>query len=88
MVIVVVSELQQLSFEICRTPEWNLIQKFSPYSSDQSLNERVRRWHMRYGLDLGHIKDAQIVLPAMKLEMMERAPPGSRSLAIVAMRCK
>jgi hypothetical protein len=23
---------------------------------------------MRYGLDLGHIKDAQIGLPAMKLE--------------------
>jgi hypothetical protein len=32
MVIVIVSELQQLSFEICRTPEWNLIQKFSPQS--------------------------------------------------------
>lgn len=42
IVIVIVLELQQLSFEIRRTPEWNLIQKFSPHGSYQSFNERVR----------------------------------------------
>lgn len=67
-VIVVVPEQAQLSFEIAGTPEGNVIQQLSTYGSDQSLDERVRQWHVRHGFDLAHIKDPEIGPPALKLE--------------------
>lgn len=45
-----------------------MIQQLATYGSDQPLDERVRYRHMGYGLDLAHVKNAQIGLPAMKLE--------------------
>jgi len=67
-VIVVVPEQAQLSFEITGTPEGNVIQQLSTCGSDQSLDERVRQWHVRHGFDLAHIKDAEIGPPALKLK--------------------
>jgi phosphoglycolate phosphatase-like HAD superfamily hydrolase len=66
--IVVITEVPQLPFEISGTPEGNVIQQLSTYGSDQPLDERVRYRHMRYGLDLAHVKNGQTGLPAMKLE--------------------
>ena len=66
--IVVITKVRQLPFEISGTPERDVIQQLSPYSSNQSLDEGVWQWHMRYGFDLAHIKDAQIHLPTMKLK--------------------
>jgi len=40
--VVVVSEVQQLPFEISRVPKRDLIQKLTPYRADQSFNERMR----------------------------------------------
>ena len=57
-VIVVITEVLQLAFEISGTPERNVVQQLSTYGSDHSLNERVRQWHVRHGLDLAHINNA------------------------------
>jgi hypothetical protein len=67
-VIVVITEVPQLPFEITGAPEGNVIQQLSTYSADHSLDERMRKWDVRQGLDLSHIKNAQIGLPAMKLK--------------------
>jgi hypothetical protein len=41
-VIVVITEVPQLPFEISGTPEGNVIEQLSSHGSDRSLNERVR----------------------------------------------
>jgi hypothetical protein len=40
--IVVVTEVPQLPFEISGTPEGDLIQQISPHCTDQPFDERVR----------------------------------------------
>ena len=66
--VVVVPEVQQLPFEISGAPERDLIQELSPYRADQSFDERMRERHLGYRLDLRHVENAQIRLPAMELE--------------------
>lgn len=40
--IVVITEVPKLPFEISGTPEGNAIQQLATYGSDQPLDERVR----------------------------------------------
>ena len=40
--VVVITEVLKLPFEISGTPEGNVIQQLSTYSADHSLNERMR----------------------------------------------
>jgi hypothetical protein len=42
VVIVVITEMPLLPFEISGTAERNVVQQLSTYGSDHSLNERVR----------------------------------------------
>lgn len=67
-VIVAITEVPQLPLQISGIPERNVVQQLSTYGSDHSLDERVRQWHMWHGLDLAHVKNAEIGFPTIELK--------------------
>jgi hypothetical protein len=66
MGVVVVSELSQLPRQIRRVPEKHPIQELTPDRADQSLDERMRKRHVRSRLDLLHLEHAQVGEPAVE----------------------
>lgn len=66
--IVVVLEAEQLPFQVPRIPERHVIEVLAPDRTDQPLHERVRHRYIGHGLDLSNLKDAEIGIPALKLE--------------------
>ena len=65
-VIVILFEIAQLVFEIHGIPEEDVIEVFSTYGANESLDKRVRHRQMGHGFDLVHHEDAQIGLPLVK----------------------
>lgn len=74
--VVVVTELPELSLEVGGMPERDVVEQFAPNRADQSFNERVRHRYQGYRLDDGDFQDAKIRLPAMELE--ERVVIGTQ----------
>lgn len=66
MRIVISPKSFQLSPQIVGMPEEHMVKEFAAQGSDQPLDERVRRGHVRDGLDLLNFQDAQIRMPAVK----------------------
>ena len=63
--IVIVLELFQLSLEITRIPEQDVVKEFAANCADQSLDKWMGPRHIGETLDLSNIKDAEIGLPAV-----------------------
>ena len=66
--VVVGSESIQLSLQVETVPEEGLVEIFSPESSDESLDERMRARHERNRLDFLDVENAQIRSLTMKAE--------------------
>src|SRR3569833_2020458 len=64
--VVVGSVSIQLSLQVETVPEEGLVEIFSPESSDESLDERMRARHERNRLDFLDVENAQIRSPTMK----------------------
>ena len=63
--VVVIREVDELSFKIARIPKEHLVKVFTPDRSDQSLNEWMRLRRIGDGLDLVDFKDPKISFPSM-----------------------
>ena len=66
MTVEVISELEQLVFEIDSRPEKRVIQILPSNRSNQPLHERMRQGNIGHRLDLGCVQDSQIGLPLPK----------------------
>lgn len=66
--IVISLKRLQLALQISGAPEWGLIEKLSPYCSNEPLNERMRERDIRNRLDLCNFEDSKISLPSMEVE--------------------
>lgn len=75
---VVGSESIQLLLQVETVPEEGLVEIFSPESSGESLNERMRARHERNRLDFLDVENAQIRSPTMKAE--QRVVIGTEAL--------
>src|SRR3569833_1129495 len=64
--VVVGSESIQLSLQVETVPEEGLVEIFSPESSDESLDERMRARHERNRLDFLDVENAQLRSPTIK----------------------
>ena len=76
--VVVGSESIQLLLQVETVPEEGLVEIFSPESSGESLNERMRARHERNRLDFLDVENAQIRSPTMKAE--QRVVIGTEAL--------
>ena len=63
MMVVIRLKLCEFLLQVSRIPEQCLIKKFTANRSDESLNEGMREWCIRDGLDLIDIQNPQIRLP-------------------------
>jgi hypothetical protein len=63
VVVEVVSEFEQLVFQICRRPEKRAIQILASKGADQPFHERVGQGNVGDGLDFCHLQYPQIGLP-------------------------
>jgi len=70
VVIVVLLKIAQLGLQIRRAPEQDPVQVLAPNRPDQSLDERVRKWHVRDRFDFNHIENSKVSLTLM--ESIER----------------
>ena len=59
-------EIEELPLQITGRPEVRAVQPFAANRSNQPLDERMRAWHVRDGLDLRHVEDPQIRLSLVK----------------------
>ncbi len=62
IVIVVFLEFCKLLFQIVCRPIQNVVEIFAPDTADQSFDERMGHRHVRHGLDLCNLKNAEVCL--------------------------
>src|SRR5215469_9882660 len=66
MVVEVGPEIEQLAFEIRRSPEQNVIQILPSNGADWPFHERMRQWNVGDGLDFGHVQYPEVGLPLVE----------------------
>src|SRR5215469_11356013 len=66
MVVEVGPEIEQLVFEIRRSPEQNVIQILPSNGADQPFHERMRQWNVGDGLDFCHVQYPEVGLPLVE----------------------
>ncbi len=66
--IAVALKLVELPFQDGRSPEPDMVEKFTSNRSDQTFDERMRYRRTRHRLDLGCLEDAQVRLPLLASE--------------------
>ena len=68
MMVVIDSEICELSLQVDRIPEEEMVKVFTTNGSDESFNERMRDRCIRYGLNFVYTKNPQVRLPLVILE--------------------
>jgi hypothetical protein len=66
MLIEICPEIEQLVFQLRRSPEQRTIQILASNRADQAFHKRMRQGNIGDGFDLGHLQYAQIGLPLPK----------------------
>src|SRR5262245_39677075 len=66
MVVVIISELFQLSLQIDGVPDQHLVKKLPAYRPDQPFHKRMGHRYVRHRLDLFDLEDAQVGEPPME----------------------
>src|SRR5215467_7491129 len=66
MVVEVGPEIEQLAFEIRRSPEQNVIQILPSNGADWPFHERMRQWNVGDGLDFCHVQYPEVGLPLVE----------------------
>ena len=66
MLIVVIAEFTQFSYEVKQIPEQGLIEILASDGTNQALDERGRNRHMGNRFDLINFEHAQVDQPPMK----------------------
>src|SRR5881397_3817312 len=61
--VVVPLEIEELHLQIRGRPEQGAVQTFAPHGANQPFNEGMGERHVRHGLDVPDVEDAQIRLP-------------------------
>jgi hypothetical protein len=68
MRVVIIRECFQLSRQVDRAPEEQVIEIFAADRADQPFNERMRNWRVRNRFDLIDREDAQVSQPPVEAE--------------------
>src|SRR5450631_494680 len=68
IVVVIISELSQLSLQVGCVPDQHVIKKLSSNRPDQSFYERMGHGYIRDRLDLFDLEYAQVGEPSMEPE--------------------
>jgi hypothetical protein len=66
MSIVIVLELRELRFQVDSCPKQSTVQVLATNGSNQSLDERMRYWHIGHCFDLRNAKDSKVRLSLME----------------------
>src|SRR5262245_34905037 len=66
MVVVIISELFQLSLQIDGVPDQHVVKKLPAYRPDQPFHKRMGHRYVRDRLDLFDLEDAQVGEPPME----------------------
>ena len=66
IVVVIISELFQLSLQVDCVPDEHVIKKLPSYRPDQPFRERMGHRHVLDRLDLFHLEYAQVNEPTME----------------------
>jgi len=64
--IIITLKIEQLLLQINRRPKQHPVQVLAPNRADQSLDERMRKRHVRNSLDFRYLEYPQISLPLME----------------------
>src|SRR5262245_52180938 len=68
MVVVIISELFQLSLQIDGVPDQHVVKKLPAYRPDQPFHKRMGLRYVRDRLDLFDLEDAQVGEPPMEMK--------------------
>jgi len=83
MMVEVCSEIEQLVFEICRSPEQRAVQVLTSNRADQPFHKGMGQGNVGDGFDLGHLQYPQIGLPLLKpIKGIVVGAEGLRHLAL------
>ena len=66
IVVVIISELFQLSRQVDGVPDQHVVKKLPPYRPDQPFHERMGHGYVRDRLDLFDLEYAQVGEPTME----------------------
>src|SRR5260370_19618883 len=64
--IIVILKIEQLRLEVGRAPEQDAVEVLAPNRSDQSLDEGMRKRHVRNSLDFSYPEYPKISLPLVE----------------------
>jgi tetratricopeptide (TPR) repeat protein len=78
LAIVIAHEVGELPLEVRRRPEGHLVEELASDGADEPLDERVRKRHLRHGLDLPDLQNPEVRPPSMESE--QRVVVGAQPL--------